>query len=251
MKKYKIHEAAEILGISPSAIRHYEQKGFIRPEKDPENGYRLFGDDDLYKLWTVAYHRAIDMGLSDISDLKRGTSLSELSASIAGFRRKSRAAYEAAVRDLEICDFYDRYIDRARRLNDAPAVTPPRRVYLFPAEDLMRRADSFPACTFGTFFDGEREEKYSVVFEEDLALLPAELRESCVDKRLLDGFVSVVVKSAGFFDVSDAVVAGFSRAEAAGFEVSAPCYVFYLLSAGSFDAPERYNEVLMTLKGRR
>ena len=51
-KKYKIHEVAEYLGLTPTAIRHYEQKGLIHIEKDPDNGYRMFSDEDMYKYFS-------------------------------------------------------------------------------------------------------------------------------------------------------------------------------------------------------
>lgn len=37
-----IGEAAALTDVQPSAIRHWEKEGLITPERDPENGYRLF-----------------------------------------------------------------------------------------------------------------------------------------------------------------------------------------------------------------
>ncbi|GAA0362041.1 TioE family transcriptional regulator [Bacillus horti] len=37
-----IGEVAKIADVQPSAIRHWEKEGLIIPERDPENGYRLF-----------------------------------------------------------------------------------------------------------------------------------------------------------------------------------------------------------------
>ena len=37
-----ISEAASLANVQASAIRHWEKEGLISPERDPENGYRLF-----------------------------------------------------------------------------------------------------------------------------------------------------------------------------------------------------------------
>lgn len=45
-KKLKTHmsigEVAAFTGVQDSAIRHWEKEGLISPERDPENGYRIF-----------------------------------------------------------------------------------------------------------------------------------------------------------------------------------------------------------------
>ena len=45
-------EVAERIGISASSIRYYEEKGMIRTEKDPENGYRYFTEADILEKIT-------------------------------------------------------------------------------------------------------------------------------------------------------------------------------------------------------
>ncbi|MNC25943.1 HTH-type transcriptional regulator CueR [compost metagenome] len=37
-----IGEAAEIAGVQPSAIRHWEKEGLLAPLRNPENGYRMY-----------------------------------------------------------------------------------------------------------------------------------------------------------------------------------------------------------------
>ncbi|WP_409340251.1 TioE family transcriptional regulator [Paenibacillus sp. MBLB4367] len=45
-KKLKTHmsigEAAALTNVQDSAIRHWEKEGLIKPERDPDNGYRIF-----------------------------------------------------------------------------------------------------------------------------------------------------------------------------------------------------------------
>lgn len=37
-----IGEAAAVADVEPSAIRHWEREGLIRPERSPDNGYRIY-----------------------------------------------------------------------------------------------------------------------------------------------------------------------------------------------------------------
>ncbi len=51
----KVHEAASLLGVTPRALRYYEEKGLLQPCKEAVNGYRLYGDEDLERLrWVIA-----------------------------------------------------------------------------------------------------------------------------------------------------------------------------------------------------
>ena len=45
-----IGEAAEYTGVAASAIRHWEKEGLIIPERNPENGYRMFNALHIRKI---------------------------------------------------------------------------------------------------------------------------------------------------------------------------------------------------------
>lgn len=62
-----IKEAAGRLGISPRAIRFYEEKGLILPAKQASNGYRSYTENDIWRLQTIAALREIGMSLQDIT----------------------------------------------------------------------------------------------------------------------------------------------------------------------------------------
>ncbi|MFS0722273.1 MerR family DNA-binding transcriptional regulator [Paenibacillus sp. 1P07SE] len=49
-----IGEAAEIAGVNPSAIRHWEKEGLIRTERNPDNGYRVFTEPELRKIIVIS-----------------------------------------------------------------------------------------------------------------------------------------------------------------------------------------------------
>lgn len=45
-----IGEAAAYTGVAASAIRHWEKEGLITPDRNPENGYRMFNPLHLRKI---------------------------------------------------------------------------------------------------------------------------------------------------------------------------------------------------------
>ncbi len=65
-EKFTIGEIAKILNISTHQIRYYEEKGVINPEKDRENGYRLYGLNEIYKLAHILLLRKLNISVPEI-----------------------------------------------------------------------------------------------------------------------------------------------------------------------------------------
>ena len=66
---FHIGQAAREIGLNPSTIRYYEQIELLRPPVRSENGYRLYSQDDLARLWFVKQARLLDLPLEEIRDL--------------------------------------------------------------------------------------------------------------------------------------------------------------------------------------
>lgn len=248
-KKYKIHEVAEYLGLTPAAIRHYEQKGLISVKKDPENGYRMYSDEDIYKLWTVAYHRSVDMSIDTINTLKHCHTLAEIRASVEEHREHNCQIMEEAMQNIRFCEIYDRYLQRAGRLGAKPMVKENMTLYFYPREESYRRkGSSFPGCTLGSIFNEDGETKYSVVYGEDISLLAEEDQRGYLRKEETGSIVSVVVVSEDFFYTDDLPALGLAFAKEAGYDVCYPYYSIYLVTLNYFGKPQRYYEILLTLK---
>ena len=49
-EKHKIAKIAELLGVTTHMLRYYEKRGIIRPEIDPENGYRYYSVIDTRRF---------------------------------------------------------------------------------------------------------------------------------------------------------------------------------------------------------
>lgn len=245
-KKYKIREVAEMIGISPSVIRHYEEKGLVIPEKDPGNGYRLFSEEDVFKIWDVTFFRSFDMGLDDINQLFHGCDLDERIAIISEHRRKLQELMEGMKRNLLFCDFTERYALRAKEGAELPFISEKEVYHLYAEEDFYTRfSPSFPICTFGYAFEEGRVSRYTVVYDEDMEYL-----ELKAGKRLVvENAISVTVCVDGYFDPKIPLNSAIQKAESAGFEVTLPYYVIFLLNQGNdSEKQEYYYHVLLTRK---
>ncbi|PYI53972.1 MerR family transcriptional regulator [Paenibacillus flagellatus] len=62
----RIKEVADKLGITPRAIRFYEQRGLVAPDKEAHNRYRDYADEDVWRLQTVIALREIGMPVEDV-----------------------------------------------------------------------------------------------------------------------------------------------------------------------------------------
>ncbi|NME98031.1 methyltransferase domain-containing protein [Aneurinibacillus aneurinilyticus] len=65
----RIKDIAGKLNISARAIRFYEQKGLISPRKQEENRYRLFTEEDAWRLQTIIALREVGMSVKEIKKI--------------------------------------------------------------------------------------------------------------------------------------------------------------------------------------
>ena len=64
-----IKEVAKIMNTTPKAIRFYEKKELIFPQKDEVNGYRIFTEKDLLRLGTILSLREVGFRVDDIKEM--------------------------------------------------------------------------------------------------------------------------------------------------------------------------------------
>lgn len=55
---FKIGEFAQLMGVSPDALRYFEDRGVLVPERDPVNGYRYYGIECSPKMTRFRLLRA-------------------------------------------------------------------------------------------------------------------------------------------------------------------------------------------------
>ncbi|MBZ5962926.1 MerR family transcriptional regulator [Leuconostoc gasicomitatum] len=69
MQTYSISQVAKIFKITKYTIRHYVDEHLLVPLKDEVNGYYIFSEEDLYRLYQVITFRKIGYSISSIKKI--------------------------------------------------------------------------------------------------------------------------------------------------------------------------------------
>lgn len=64
-----VTELANRSGTTPHAVRYYTRKGLLRPERDPNNGYRLYDPSDVSSLRFIRKAKALGYTLNEIHEI--------------------------------------------------------------------------------------------------------------------------------------------------------------------------------------
>ena len=65
----RIGEVAQRTGLSISNIRFYEKKGLNGPDRNAQNRYREYGEEDVRRLEEIILYRKMDFTIETIADL--------------------------------------------------------------------------------------------------------------------------------------------------------------------------------------
>ncbi|MGN0965580.1 MerR family transcriptional regulator [Dysosmobacter sp. HCP28S3_G4] len=72
MRTLKINEVEALVGITKKNIRFYEAEGLLCPQRNSENGYRNYGDEDVETLRRIKLLRKLGLPLEEIRSLQTG-----------------------------------------------------------------------------------------------------------------------------------------------------------------------------------
>jgi len=67
-KYYTIGQLAKLAGISTKTLRVYERKGLLLPERNGENGYRMYGEEAVKTMEKIQMMKYLDFSLDQIAD---------------------------------------------------------------------------------------------------------------------------------------------------------------------------------------
>ena len=93
-------EAAQALGLTPKALRLYERKGLVRPQRTAA-GWRAYGPEALARLHQVVALKGLGLSLTRIGELLQGR-LADLDAVLALQERALHARKAEAERGLRL-----------------------------------------------------------------------------------------------------------------------------------------------------
>lgn len=66
-KRYKPNEIYQMVGINRGTLRHYVERGLIAPASvDSENGYAMYGEQELVQMLVLRYYRSLELGVNEI-----------------------------------------------------------------------------------------------------------------------------------------------------------------------------------------
>jgi DNA-binding transcriptional MerR regulator len=66
---YKVHEFAELAGVTVRALHHYDRLGLLKPKGRTARGYRLYSDNDLARLEQIVVLKFLGLPLKQIGEL--------------------------------------------------------------------------------------------------------------------------------------------------------------------------------------
>ncbi len=64
-----VSELSKTAQATPDAIRHYVRIGLLTPSRNPDNGYRLFNDDDIKKVKFIRQAKGLGFTLREIETI--------------------------------------------------------------------------------------------------------------------------------------------------------------------------------------
>lgn len=103
-ERLRIGEVANLLGVTPKTVRHYEKIGLLRDPERSESGYRLYSADDLLRLHRIKKLQSLGLSLKRV----RGVlGEADQERSLRGILETLRTEVEAEMVRLE---------DRRRRI---------------------------------------------------------------------------------------------------------------------------------------
>ena len=67
--EYNTNDLSKILDVTTNSIRRFEEKGFLNPQRNDQNGYRIFDNGDLEKAIYIGRYRKIGFDHNEIETL--------------------------------------------------------------------------------------------------------------------------------------------------------------------------------------
>lgn len=66
---FTVSELAGRADVTPDTVRHYVHIGMLNPERNPQNGYKLFSNADVSKLSFIRQAQSLGFTLAEIGEI--------------------------------------------------------------------------------------------------------------------------------------------------------------------------------------
>ncbi len=69
MTLYAVKKLAKLAGVSVRTLHLYDELGLLKPAARTEAGYRLYGEQELFRLQQILFYRELDFPLQEIGQI--------------------------------------------------------------------------------------------------------------------------------------------------------------------------------------
>lgn len=66
---YTINRLAKLSGVSTRTLRYYDEIGLLKPERNPDNGYRTYAEHQIDLLQQILFYRELGFSLDEIKKI--------------------------------------------------------------------------------------------------------------------------------------------------------------------------------------
>lgn len=104
MQLIKIGECARLSGFPIRTIQYYERRGLLQPASRMENGYRLYGEEEVARLGFIKQAKLLGLTLEEIRELVDAASechRGEIMPRLEELLDEKLRETEARIRELE------------------------------------------------------------------------------------------------------------------------------------------------------
>ncbi len=67
--RFTVKQMAKMAGVSARTLHYYDEIGLLRPRRNPDNGYRLYGRTAVLRLQQILFLRELGLSLEEIQAL--------------------------------------------------------------------------------------------------------------------------------------------------------------------------------------
>lgn len=67
--EYTVKALAKLAGVTPRALRWYDQKGLLKPRRAAESGYRLYGPEEVDRLQAILFYKELGLELEAVREI--------------------------------------------------------------------------------------------------------------------------------------------------------------------------------------
>ena len=78
--EYTVKALAELAGVTPRALRWYDQKGLLKPRRTTEAGYRLYGPREVDRLQDILFYKELGLELEAVREILDAPGFDRLAA---------------------------------------------------------------------------------------------------------------------------------------------------------------------------